>query len=48
MEFSLPCECGQHVTVSEGAAGTDIPCKCGRTVHVPSLGMLRQYSVLQV
>jgi len=48
MEFSVPCECGQHVTVSEGTAGTDVICRCGRTVHVPSLGNLRQYSILHV
>ncbi len=46
MEFSVPCECGQNVTVSEGAAGTEVNCPCGRIIHVPSLGMLRQHSIL--
>ena len=47
MEFYVPCECGQHLAVSEGAAGTEIGCTCGRTVHIPSLGALREHSLLQ-
>jgi hypothetical protein len=41
MEYQLPCECGQMITVSEGSAGATIPCGCGRSVKVPSLSDLR-------
>jgi Domain of unknown function (DUF1922) len=46
MDFRLPCECGRHLSVTEGAAGATLQCVCGRTVKVPSLGELgRQFTV---
>lgn len=42
MNLQLPCECGQHVVISEGMAGTSVRCACGRSVLVPSLGELRR------
>jgi hypothetical protein len=41
MEYSLRCSCGNSLTVSEGAAGTDAKCKCGQVVPVPSFAELR-------
>src|SRR6266849_1178427 len=46
MEFCVPCECGREITVSEGAAGTEVVCTCGRVAKVPSLRKLRQSSPL--
>jgi hypothetical protein len=40
--FRLKCACGQHVTVSEGAAGVSVACPCGLPVAVPELTELRQ------
>jgi hypothetical protein len=40
--FRLKCACGQHVTVSEGAAGVSVTCPCGLPVAVPELTELRQ------
>ena len=42
MYFRLKCACGQHVTVSEGAAGASVACPCGLPVAVPDLTELRQ------
>jgi hypothetical protein len=41
MDFRIPCQCGQHVLVTEGSAGATVPCPCGRTLAVPSLKELR-------
>jgi hypothetical protein len=46
MHFSLPCKCGRSVTVTEGAAGTNVPCQCGRSVPVPNLRHLRSQAGL--
>ncbi len=46
MEFDVRCDCGEYVTVSEGAAGARVPCPCGRTVAVPSLADLRKQAGL--
>jgi hypothetical protein len=42
MDFQVSCECGNKVTVSEGAAGSFVACACGREIRVPSLGELRK------
>jgi hypothetical protein len=44
MEYFVPCECGEGVPVTEGAAGSRVTCACGRTVNVPSLRELRNAS----
>jgi hypothetical protein len=41
MDFTISCECGEEVSVSEWAAGSQIECGCGSTVKVPSLARLR-------
>lgn len=41
MNFSVPCECGKAMTISEGLAGAQVSCGCGRLVNVPSLTQLR-------
>ena len=41
MDYSIRCECGHEMRVSEGSAGARIPCNCGRIVEIPSLGALR-------
>ena len=41
-EIPLPCECGQHILVTEGMAGASVRCPCGRTIAVPSLGEIRR------
>ncbi|MEI8383582.1 MAG: hypothetical protein WCJ09_25930 [Planctomycetota bacterium] len=41
MDFSIRCQCGREMVVSEGSAGARIPCSCGGTVEIPSLGTLR-------
>ena len=41
MEFRVDCGCGDHIMVSEGAAGARFDCACGRAIHVPSLSELR-------
>lgn len=47
MQFRLTCECGESITVSEGAAGVDMPCDCGRSIRVPSLAKLREQAGLE-
>jgi hypothetical protein len=42
MDYSIRCECGHEIVVSEGAAGVRLPCDCGRIVDIPSLGALRK------
>jgi hypothetical protein len=42
MNFSLPCECGELITFTEGAAGASLRCVCGRTIEIPDLNELRQ------
>ncbi len=44
MDYYVPCECGNEVPVSEGAAGASLRCDCGRTISVPSLDELRRQS----
>lgn len=46
MDFRIHCECGEAITVSEGAAGARRDCRCGRTVNVPSLTDLRMQADL--
>lgn len=46
MDFQIPCDCGQVLTVTEGSAGSQATCTCGRQVAVPSLGGLRQLAGL--
>ena len=41
MDFHVNCQCGNRITVSEGAAGATIACRCGRAVSIPSLKELR-------
>ena len=41
MEFSVSCDCGQSITVSEGSAGSNQKCPCGKIIQVPSLAKLR-------
>ncbi len=41
MDYSLPCKCGRSVTVTEGAAGSNVPCECGQGVPVPTRAQLR-------
>ena len=41
MQFTIQCECGESMQVSEGAAGSSRECRCGRTVQVPSSTQLR-------
>lgn len=41
MDFSIACQCGAQIVVSEGSAGTRMNCNCGRVVEVPSLAKLR-------
>ena len=41
MHFRLQCECGQAVSVTEGAAGLSLPCTCGRNIQVPAFAELR-------
>lgn len=41
MEFTLQCNCGNSLTVPEGAAGTQGQCSCGRAIDIPSLTELR-------
>jgi hypothetical protein len=43
MEYSLKCECGNQIAVSETSAGTKVDCTCGRTLSVPSLRRLRGF-----
>lgn len=42
MPLQLACECGQHVVITEGMAGTKVRCACGRTLMAPSLGEIRR------
>jgi hypothetical protein len=42
MSYLLSCDCGKHVSVTEGSAGAALKCECGRTISVPSLRQLRQ------
>lgn len=42
MEYLLPCECGQKITVAAGQAGQDVTCQCGKTSHVPPLRKLAE------
>jgi hypothetical protein len=41
MKFRVDCVCGDHIMVSEGAAGATFDCACGRTIEIPSLSDLR-------
>ncbi len=41
MEFRVDCPCGEHIMVSEGAAGVTFECVCGKPIVVPSLSELR-------
>ena len=41
MDFKIHCECGESITVPEGAAGTSRVCRCGRSIAVPSLTEMR-------
>lgn len=41
MDYQLTCRCGNHLSVSEGAAGSQLPCSCGRMINVPTLRELR-------
>ena len=41
MEFRIDCPCGEHVVVTEAAAGATLTCACGRPISVPSLWELR-------
>lgn len=41
MDFSIACQCGAQIVVSEGSAGARMNCNCGRLVEVPSLAKLR-------
>jgi hypothetical protein len=40
IRFRVDCSCGQHLSVSEGAAGAKLRCECGRDVTVPGLNEL--------
>jgi uncharacterized paraquat-inducible protein A len=43
MAVLLSCECGNQISVSEGAAGASIQCaECRHAIKVPSLGEMRQ------
>jgi len=42
MHFRLLCECGNEISVSEGAAGVSVACACGRKILVPELTELRR------
>ena len=42
MDFTVRCDCGRPMTVSEGSAGATLACPCGQPVAIPSLGKLRQ------
>lgn len=41
MDFTISCDCGTEIQVSEGSAGASTTCQCGRIVQVPSLARLR-------
>jgi hypothetical protein len=41
MDFSISCDCGRSLVVSEGLAGASATCECGGRVKVPSLKELR-------
>jgi hypothetical protein len=41
MDFSISCDCGRSMLVSEGLAGAMTTCECGGRVNVPSLKELR-------
>ena len=41
MDFRIDCQCGAHITVTEGSAGATLTCACGRRLSVPSLPALR-------
>lgn len=47
MQYQLDCECGDQVSVGEGAAGSTRECRCGRTLVVPSLDELRRQAGLR-
>jgi hypothetical protein len=41
-EFSLTCECGKRIALTEASAGSTVRCACNRTLQVPSLSELRK------
>src|SRR4051794_36916866 len=41
-QFSLPCSCGQRLTVAANQAGELVRCRCGLTVEVPTLRELNR------
>lgn len=40
-KFRVNCPCGDHVLVSEGAAGATFTCSCGKLIQIPSSIQLR-------
>lgn len=42
MEYNVPCDCGQSLTVRAGDAGASKLCVCGRELQVPPLSVLRR------
>jgi hypothetical protein len=40
-KFRVDCPCGDHVLVSEGAAGCVFTCSCGKPIQIPSSIQLR-------
>lgn len=40
-KFRVDCSCGDHILVSEGAAGMVFTCDCGKPIQVPSSIQLR-------
>jgi hypothetical protein len=42
MKFDAPCECGRHLTVTAGDAGSTFRCECGLAVQIPDLRSLRE------
>jgi hypothetical protein len=40
-KFRVDCPCGDHVMVSEGAAGCVLTCSCGKPIQIPSSIQLR-------
>ena len=42
MSFSVLCECGRAIPVTEVQAGADVDCRCGRRNAVPLLSALRR------
>jgi hypothetical protein len=42
VHYRLRCECGNDLSVTEGAAGVSLPCACGRSILVPAFAELRR------